>query len=84
MAIEIETRFLDINKSDLISKLHSLGAKDLGESKLDEIIFYDQTLTWLDKNKFIVSNWSSLCYPWMTEIPSEFYLFLFGLIINKD
>lgn len=41
MNTEIETRFLDINKSELIEKLKSLNAIDEGEVKLDEIIFYD-------------------------------------------
>jgi hypothetical protein len=36
---EIEVRFLEVNKSKLIGRLHSLGAIDLGEDLLEEIIF---------------------------------------------
>ncbi len=50
MSIEIETRFLEINKEDLISKLKTLNAIDNGEVKLDEIIFYDKDLTWMNEN----------------------------------
>lgn len=53
MKIEIETRFLDINKEELIKKLRSLGAQDLGEEKLDDIIFYDQDLKWVKENRLV-------------------------------
>ena len=45
MKIEIETRFLDIDKEVLIKKLRSLGAQDFGEekrSKNDSIPHFDQ------------------------------------------
>lgn len=51
MEKEIETRFLGIDKGALTKRLQELGAIDLGESKLDEIIFYDQDKTW--QNKFV-------------------------------
>jgi adenylate cyclase class 2 len=50
---EIETRFLDINKDELIQKLKSLNAKDLGEIKLDEIIFYDDKEKCLREKYFV-------------------------------
>lgn len=53
MNTEIETRFLDINKDELIQKLKSLNAKDLGEIKLDEIIFYDDREKCLREKYFI-------------------------------
>jgi len=37
---EIEIRFLEINKKDIIKKLNSLGAIDKGKNVLKEIIFY--------------------------------------------
>lgn len=43
---EIEVRFLEINTTALIEKLYQLGADDLGEDFLEEIIFYDKELTW--------------------------------------
>lgn len=53
MKIEIETRFLDIDKKGLIKKLKDFDAVDKGEVKLDEIIFYDKDLKWLDENRLI-------------------------------
>ena len=53
MKIEIETRFLDINKEELIKKLKALGAQDFGEEKLDDIIFYDQDLKWAKENRLV-------------------------------
>lgn len=53
MKTEFETRFLDINKKDFIAKLETLGATDKGEVKLDEIIFYDKDLKWLEEHKFV-------------------------------
>jgi adenylate cyclase, class 2 len=53
MKTEIETRFLDINKKALVLLLNKLGAENKGEDKLDEIIFYDKDLKWLNENKFI-------------------------------
>ena len=51
MEKEIETRFLEINKESLISKLISLGALDKGEEKLEQIIF--KSKLWDHKGKFI-------------------------------
>jgi len=53
METEFETRFLEINKDVLIKKLKDFGAEDCGEDKLEEIIFYDQNLNWLNENKFV-------------------------------
>ena len=53
MKTEIETRFLNIDKKSLILKLRSLGAKDNGENKLEDIIFYDKDLKWLSENKLV-------------------------------
>jgi len=53
MKTEFETRFLDIDKTDFISKITALGAIDKGEFKLSEFIFYDKELTWLSGNQFI-------------------------------
>lgn len=53
MQKEIETRFLEINKEELVKKLVSLGASNEGEEKLDEIIFYDKEMTWKEKNKYV-------------------------------
>lgn len=53
MQKEIETRFLDINKEELIEKLVGLGATDQGEEKLEEIIFYDQAMSWQGQGKFV-------------------------------
>lgn len=48
---EIEVRFLNINPQDLIKKLQSLKAKDEGEYKIVETIFYDTR--WSSKEKFV-------------------------------
>ena len=53
MKIEIETRFLDINKEELISKLRVLGATDKGEIKIDDIIFFDKDLNWQKENRVV-------------------------------
>lgn len=50
---EIECRFLEINKAELIKKLLSLGAKDDGEIMLEETIVYDSELKWKKDNKYI-------------------------------
>jgi adenylate cyclase, class 2 len=50
---EIEARFLEINKDDLVKKLRALGANDLGEILLREIIFYDRALAWRKDGQFI-------------------------------
>lgn len=43
---EIEVRFLEIDKETLIARLQELGAKDLGEDMLEEVIIYDKELSW--------------------------------------
>jgi len=53
MKREIETRFLEINKEKLIKKLKEFSALDKGEIKLNEIIFYDKDLKWLNENKLV-------------------------------
>ncbi|MFA6520156.1 MAG: class IV adenylate cyclase [Candidatus Paceibacterota bacterium] len=53
MEKEIETRFLDINKDELVKKLTSLGAVDKGEEKLEEIIFHAADESWIGKRKFV-------------------------------
>lgn len=50
---EIEARFLEVNKASLLQKLSEIGAKDLGESVLEEIIFYDAAMKWRDEQKYI-------------------------------
>lgn len=53
MKTEFETRFLEIDKEALVEKLRELGAVDEGEITLDEEIFYDEKLDWMNKNKFV-------------------------------
>lgn len=53
MAQELEVKFLEIDKPQLISKLHSLNATDQGEILLDEVIFYDQKLDWVKRQKIV-------------------------------
>lgn len=53
MEKEIETRFLEINKEEIIKKLVSLGAIDLGENKLDETIFHFNDYNPENKNRFV-------------------------------
>lgn len=50
---EIEVRFLNINSQSIIKKLQKLNAKDEGEYKILETIFYDKQKTWLEKGKFV-------------------------------
>lgn len=50
---EIEVRFLEVDKESLVRKLIELGAEDLGESVLEEMIFYDADRKWPDEHKFI-------------------------------
>lgn len=45
---EIEVRFLDIDEEALRERLNRLGAIDVGEDCLEEIIFYDKSLRWRD------------------------------------
>ncbi|MEK9147606.1 MAG: class IV adenylate cyclase [Patescibacteria group bacterium] len=53
MKKEIETRFLDINKKEIVKMLILLGAVDKGEEKLEEIIFYDKNMKWKGKHRFV-------------------------------
>lgn len=50
---EVEVRFLEIDKEALVRKLLEVGAKDLGDNILEEIIFYDPELKWRTENKFV-------------------------------
>lgn len=49
--IEIEAKFLEIDKEDIKKKLKSLGAIDLGEDLVEEAILYDRDLKWRDESK---------------------------------
>ena len=65
--IETEVRFLNIDEKQLKEKLKHLGAKDLGEDFLSEIIYYDKKLEWLRDGKKLVrlrkqKNLLILCY----------------------
>ena len=53
MKIEIETRFLGIDKKDLLSKLNVLKAVDKGEIKLYDVIFFDKDLRWQKENRVV-------------------------------
>ena len=63
---EIEVRFLEINKNELAEKLIKLGAKDKGENILNETIFYDSDLSWLEEKRFVrlrtIGNVTTLTY----------------------
>lgn len=50
---EIEVRFLEVDKNELVDKLIRLGAEDKGEDTLTEIIFYDTKLSWLKEKRFV-------------------------------
>lgn len=50
---ELEVRFLEIDQKELSKKLLALGAKDLGEDFLEEIIFYDKNLEWKKEMKLV-------------------------------
>ncbi len=53
MQQEIETRFLDVDKDELVKKLAQVGALDKGEEKLEEMIFHAADMSWVGKHKFI-------------------------------
>ncbi|KKR61850.1 hypothetical protein A2643_00130 [Candidatus Nomurabacteria bacterium RIFCSPHIGHO2_01_FULL_39_220] len=53
MQKEIETRFLEIDKNELVKKLVSVGAVDRGEEKPEEIIFHAADGSWIGKRKFV-------------------------------
>ncbi len=48
---EIEARFLDVRKEELVQKLKALGAEDLGEELLQEVIIYGPESKWKDENR---------------------------------
>lgn len=48
---EIEVKFLEINKEELIAKLRSFGATDIGERKESDWIYYDSAGEWRDSGK---------------------------------
>jgi len=50
---EIEVRFLEVNKEDLIKRLLDLGAIDHGEKLLKETIFYHKDKDWATEKKFV-------------------------------
>lgn len=50
---EIEVRFLEVNKDELVKKLLSLGAIDKGETMLEEVIVYDKDLKWQAEKRFV-------------------------------
>lgn len=51
--IEHEVRFLEIDENKVINKLVSLGAKDLDNEIIKEVIFYDKELTWKKTNQLV-------------------------------
>lgn len=53
MAREIEVRFLEIDKADLVQRLLSLGAHDKGDDVLEEIIIYDKDLLWVGEKRLV-------------------------------
>jgi adenylate cyclase, class 2 len=53
MNIEIEARFLNINKDELIRKLVARNAIDKKEHLLSEIIFYDSNNKWPAEGRFV-------------------------------
>ncbi|MES2223416.1 MAG: CYTH domain-containing protein [Patescibacteria group bacterium] len=50
---EIEVRFLEIDKEDLIAKIKALDGEDLGEKKLEETIFYDKERKWAERHRLV-------------------------------
>lgn len=50
---EVEVRFLDVNKDELITKIKSLGGEDFGELMLEETIFYDFRDEWRENHKLV-------------------------------
>jgi adenylate cyclase, class 2 len=51
---EVEVRFLEIQKDELVARLKSIGAQDLGEVMLEEVIFYDKDMRWRDQEHKLV------------------------------
>ena len=50
---EIEIRFLEIDKKALIERLFELGAKDQGDTMLEEVIIYDPEFKWREERRFV-------------------------------
>ena len=50
--VEIEAKFLEIDKPKLVGQLLQLGAADLGEEKITEQIFHDPDGKWNAEGKF--------------------------------
>jgi adenylate cyclase, class 2 len=50
---EVEVRFLEIDKEAFAGMLTRLGAEDLGEELLREIIFADKDLIWVGESKLV-------------------------------
>jgi adenylate cyclase, class 2 len=50
---EIEVKFLEVEKNILVKKLRELGAEDLGDDLLEEVILYDKALTWNGSGKML-------------------------------
>jgi adenylate cyclase class 2 len=50
---EIEAKFLEIDKDNLVAKLKELGAEDSGELLLQEIIFHNNDSKWDNEHEFI-------------------------------
>lgn len=53
MRTEIEARFLEINKQELVQQLHAIGAVDKGEKMLSEVILYDSEEKWLEEHRYV-------------------------------
>lgn len=73
---EIEVRFLETDKEELIKKLEELGAEDKGEYLLEERIIYDNAMTWRDGAHKILrlrtcDGKTKLTYKHRTEITAE-------------
>lgn len=50
---EIECRFLEINKEEMVKKLTDLGAENEGEKMIEETVIYDKDLKWREEQKFV-------------------------------
>src|SRR6185295_10920538 len=49
--LEIEVKFLEIDVPAVQAKIAGLGAEDLGEDLLEEVIFYDKGLVWVEERE---------------------------------
>lgn len=70
---EIEAKFLEIDEQVLKAKLVELGAVDLGEKLLKDIIFYDKAGEWVKDGKRFVRLRQDFQGPTLTykDIESE-------------